>query len=292
MKINYLIFMVLLLAACRDKNGKSDAYGNFETEPVLISSEMPGKILAMNFSQGDKVKAGSLLAVTDTSAVVLQTDQIKSQMAAAASKNVNAKAQTEVYTQQIANLTIDRKRLSDMFREGASTQKQLDDLDGQVKVLEKQIEAVKTTYNSVSREIEVLESQLAIAKNNLTKCFIYTPVDGTVLEKYVETGEITGTGKSIAKIADLDELILRVYVSGGSLSKVKSGEEAEVLIDEGEKGYRSFTGKVTWISPEAEFTPKIIQTREERVKLVYAVKIAVKNDGSLKIGMPGEARFK
>ena len=291
MKMKSFTLVLLLLAACTGREDKSDAWGNFETEPVIISAELPGKILTMNFSQGDKVGAGSLLAVTDTMPVSLQIEQIKAQMDASASKKLNLQAQADVYAQQIVNLKIDLKRVTEMLKEGASTQKQLDDLQGQMKVLEKQTDAVKTSFVSVEREIDVLATQLAVAGNNRAKCFIYSPVEGTVLEKYAETGEITAPGKSIAKIAGLDQLILKVYVSGNILPSVKIGQNAEILIDNGAGGNKSLTGQVSWISQEAEFTPKIIQTREERVKLVYAVKITVKNDGTLKIGMPGEAKF-
>jgi len=292
MKTKYLLFTVMLLAACSKQNGKSDAYGNFETEPVIVSSEMPGKIISVNFSQGIKIDSGSLLAVVDTVPVLLQINQVKAQIAASGSRKITSAAQVDVYVQQIENLMIDRKRLSEMFREEAATQKQLDDLNGQIKVLEKQAESVKTSFQATDREIDVLESQLAIAENNFKKCFIHAPSGGTILEKYIEQGEITGAGKSIAKIAGLSQIILKVYVSGSQLPSVKLGQKTEIRIDNGKKEFNTFTGVVSWISPEAEFTPKIIQTKEERVKLVYGVKIKVSNDGSMKIGMPGEVIFK
>ena len=161
-------------------------------------------------------------------------------------------------------------------------------LPGQIDVIEKQIASTKTQFTSVNKELEVLNAQKASAEDMLDRCTVNSPVNGTILETYVEQGELATPGKALFKIANLDELTLKVYVSGGQLPSVKIGKQVNVIIDKSEKENQTLPGQVTWISSEAEFTPKIIQTKEERVKLVYAVKVTVKNDGTLKIGMPGE----
>ena len=178
-----------------------------------------------------------------------------------------------------------------MLKDGAATQKQLDDITGQIGVLERQIESTRTQYTSVNKELEVLDAQVAATRDVLDRCSVMAPASGTILETYVEQGELAAPGKPLFKIANLDELTLKVYVSGTQLPKVKIGQEVKVLIDKSETENQTLSGRVDWISSEAEFTPKIIQTKEERVKLVYAVKVLVKNDGTLKIGMPGEIRW-
>jgi HlyD family secretion protein len=178
-----------------------------------------------------------------------------------------------------------------MYADQAATQQQMDDINGQLKVIDKQVSATETQYRLIESEMEVIQSQIDLIDEQLSKCTIQSPVKGTVLETYLETGELATPGKPILKMADLRSLELKVYVSGAQLSRVKLGAQAQILIDSNEKEMQTLSGKITWISSEAEFTPKIIQTKEERVKLMYAVKIVVPNDGLLKIGMPGEVVF-
>jgi HlyD family secretion protein len=200
-------------------------------------------------------------------------------------------AQNDILLQQIDNLNVNISRTENMLKDDAATKKQFDDLSGQVAVLEKQIAANNTQKASVAAELSVYESKKATLNEQIYRCSVKSPLKGTLIEKYAEAGELAATGKPLAKIADLTLIRLKVYVSGAQLGKIKTGQEVIVRIDNGKKDYSSFTGKISYISGKAEFTPKIIQTKEERVTFVYAVTIDVQNDGSMKSGMPGEAIF-
>ena len=287
-RILLMMLFATLLFSCNNPKEKSDAFGNFEADPVIVSSESAGKILQLNVEKGQKIEKGFIAAVIDTIQIDLKLKQIDAQKAAIVAKRQSIQSQIAVFEEQIKNLKINEERIVNMLKDGAATQKQLDDITGQIDVIEKQIESTKTQYTSVNKEIEVLDTQKAATEDMLDRCKVVSPVNGTILETYVEQGELATAGKPLFKIADTDELTLKVYVSGGQLPNLKIGQQVNVVIDKSEKENQSLTGQVTWISSEAEFTPKIIQTKAERVKLVYAVKVAVKNDGTLKIGMPGE----
>jgi len=291
-RIYLLLLLVVMAVACKNGAETSDAYGNFEADETIVSSEIAGKLVRFEGEEGRQVKQGDVLAVIDSSTLSLQTQQLKAQMNATAVKNVNLRSQIDVLKQQLKNAKITQERVHKLFTDKAATQQQVDDIDGQVRVLEQQIQSQQTQFVAIDSEIEVLQAQIASAQNQLDKSVIKSPVNGTILEKYTELGELAAPAKALVKLADLSELDLRVYVSGDQLPHVKIGQSVEVLIDEDKKTNQSLNGVVSWISSEAEFTPKIIQTKEERVKLVYAVKVRVKNDGRLKIGMPGEANFK
>lgn len=289
MKVYTIIALLVITAfACGNLEEKSDAFGNFEVDDVIVSSESAGKILAFNVSRGQQVQAGEIVAIIDTMQIVLQLKQIESQKASVQAKTRSIRSQIEVLKEQKNNLQINENRIRKMLGDGAATQKQLDDITGQIRVIDRQIESTETQFISVQKEMEVLNAQRDIAIDRKNRCIVRSPVSGTVLETYAEQGELTVAGKALLKIANLDELTLKVYVSGAQLPAVKIGQQVKVIIDKSEKETQTLDGKVTWISEEAEFTPKIIQTREERVKLVYAVKVSVKNDGTMKIGMPGE----
>jgi HlyD family secretion protein len=292
MKTKYFLLIILLVAAaCNNNDGRSDAYGNFESEPVLVSAEASGKLLMFTLEQGQTIEASAMVGIIDTTQAVLTKGQLNAQQEAVNAKKSTIQSQVAVYEEQIKTLKINEARIREMLKDGASTQKQLDDITGQISVVEKQIAATKTQFTSVLKEIEVVEAQKKFVDEQYNHCFVKSPISGTILDTYAEQGEVTAAGKTLFKIADISQLILKVYVSGSQISSVKIGQQVEVLIDQNEKENQKLTGEVSWISPEAEFTPKIIQTKEERVKLVYAVKIRVKNDGRLKIGMPGEANF-
>lgn len=286
-----LLMIMALVTSCSTDNGTSDAYGNFEVDDIIISSEANGKITFFNIAEGKKISPDQLVGTIDTTNLVLQRRQLIAQTSAVSSRIENIESQIKVQEQQKKNLLKDKERIENLINDGAATQKQLDDINGAIDLVDSQIASIQTQYTSVKTELEVVNTQIAQVAESILKCQIYNPVEGIVLEKYVEENEVTAFGKPLYKIADMDELILRVYVSGAQLPGIKVGQKVEVLIDQDATTNQSLEGEVSWISESAEFTPKIIQTKEERVNMVYAVKVRVKNDGRLKIGMPGEANF-
>jgi HlyD family secretion protein len=290
-KLQIIALAFLAFGACKNGEKKSDAYGNFEAVETIVSSEMPGKLLKMEVKQGDQIEPGKLIALIDTTELYLKKLQTQAQLEASETKKQNVSAQINVLKEQKKNVATTQQRIAKMFADKAATQQQVDDINGQMNVLDKQISATNTQFQLIGSEMEVVNRQLDLISEQLTKCRINSPIKGTVLETYLENGELATPGKPVLKMADLSNLELKVYVSGTQLSQVKLGSEVNVLIDSDAKEMQTMSGKITWISSESEFTPKIIQTKEERVKLMYAVKILVANDGRLKIGMPGEVVF-
>lgn len=290
---NTFILMIgaLLLSACTGKEEKADAYGNFEAREILVSSQVNGNLLTFDVEEGAQLKKGKVVGLIDTTSLFLQKKQLLAREKAIAAQFTQVKAQVEVTAQREENLLKDEKRVERLFKNGAATEKQLDDIRGQLKVLEKQIKATRTRYAAIQAEKESVEKQIEQVEDRLGKCQVINPINGRVLETYIEASELAPMGRNLYKIADLTTMDLRVYVSGAQLSGIQLGQEVKVYIDDNKDELRELKGTLSWISPSAEFTPKVIQTREERVKLVYAVKIKVPNDGSLKIGMPGEAKF-
>lgn len=286
-----LLIILVLITGCSGNHQKSDAYGNFEAIEITISAEASGKILRLDVEAGQLLEAGAIIGQIDPTDLTFRSAQLQAQREAAASKIANIQAQIDVQVQQQQNLFADKTRIEKLLQDGAATTKQLDDINAGLNLLEKQILATKTQNNSIKKELAVYDRQIEQIEENIRKCRIVNPVPGTVLNKYAEAGEITAYGKALYNIADLSEMNLRMYVSGDQLPYVRLGDKVKVLIDRDKKTNRSLDGTVSWIASNAEFTPKTIQTKEERVNLVYAVKIKVKNDGSLKIGMPGEVNF-
>jgi HlyD family secretion protein len=284
------------LISCSNDGKKSDAYGNFESTEVIVSSEGNGKILSLNVNEGDKLSQNQVFGLIDTVQLYLKKEQLLASMQALRAKTQDIQVQMDVLNEQKKNLLREKNRVENLYKDSAATQKQYDDINGEMLALDKQIIATKKTLeignNGLLSEIKPLQAQLDQIKDQITKSIIKSPINGTILTKYSEEGEIASYGKPIIKIADLESMYLRVYVSGTQLPNIKIGQNAEILIDNNQKEMAKLSGKVEWISDKAEFTPKIIQTKEERVNLVYAVKILVKNDGLLKIGMPGEVNFK
>ncbi|GET29389.1 membrane protein [Prolixibacter sp. SD074] len=293
MKRKYLFAFAagLMLMGCNRNNKMSDAYGNFEVDDVIVSSEVSGKLLQFNLSEGDQLNTGVQVGLVDTTQLYLKKEQLEAQKTSIQSKMASIQTQIAVIKQQRANVEVDKNRVARMLADSAATQKQMDDINGQIDVFDKQITNVRTQKVSLSKEIDVVNAQIAQVEDQLGKCHITAPISGTVLEKYKEMGELVTPGQSLFKIADLSYLNLKIYISGAQLTHIKLGQKVTVLIDNSKTSDTKLTGIITWISSEAEFTPKIIQTKEERVKLVYAVKVKVPNDGSLKVGMPGEVRF-
>ncbi len=290
-KLQLIALLFLALGACKNGEKKSDAYGNFEAVETIVSSETAGKLLSMEIKQGDQLEAGKLIAQIDTTELTLKKLQTESQVLASETKKQNVSAQINVLQEQKKNALITQQRISKMFADKAATQQQVDDINGQINVIDKQILSTTTQFKLIGSEMDVIARQTDLLNEQLMRCKIKSPVIGTVLETYLETGELATPGKPVLKMADLSNLELKVYVSGAQLPKVKLGNEVKVLIDSGIKEMQTLSGKISWVSSEAEFTPKIIQTKEERVKLMYAVKVVVANDGTLKIGMPGEVVF-
>jgi HlyD family secretion protein len=286
-----IIITAVSLIGCKNKTDQADAYGNFEATEVTISAETSGRILKFDVTEGTEIDQGYEIALIDTTMFHLQKAEIKAGMKGVRTKINSVNAQNDILNQQIANLNVNIKRIGNMLKEDAATKKQFDDLTGQVAVLEKQIAANNTQKASVAAELALYESKNATLNEQVLRSCVKSPLKGTVIEKYAEAGEMTAAGKPLVKIADLTVIKLKVYVSGDQLGSVKTGQEVTVRIDKGKKDYSSFKGRVSHISGKAEFTPKIIQTKEERVTLVYAVTIDVKNDGTMKSGMPGEAIF-
>ncbi|MEL7585665.1 MAG: HlyD family efflux transporter periplasmic adaptor subunit [Prolixibacteraceae bacterium] len=229
MDTKYVFALALaILFSCRGNDEQSDAFGNFETDETIVSSEIAGKLVRLPPEPGDQVLAGDLLAVVDTSQFCLQIKQMEAQKYAVEAKRVSIRSQGEVIKEQIANLKINQNRVTRMFADQAATQQQLDDVNGQMRVLERQFESTNTQYISVDRELDVIDAQLDLAKDNLQKCFIRSVMQGVVLEKYVEPGEVVSPAKAIVKLGDLSELDLRVYVSGAQLPGIKLGQEVEL----------------------------------------------------------------
>jgi HlyD family secretion protein len=281
----------LTIFSCNNKKDTSDAFGNFEADDQLVSSEIAGKLLSCNFEEGLTLSKGVEIATVDTVPLVLQVAQLESQLVTIQSRKQSVKSQIAVIEQQKKNLDKDKVRITNMLKDGAATQKQMDDVIGGLDVFDKQISNTKSQDLVLSSETEVVVTQLAQLRDKIARCHILSPINGLVLERYKKAGELVGQGQSLCRVADVSTLNLRVYVSGDQLPHLKIGQKVKVLIDDTSTKNKTLEGTVSWISTEAEFTPKIIQTKVERVKLVYAVKVSVSNDGSLKIGMPGEIKF-
>ena len=289
--LTLLILIPVLIAGCKNKSGEADAFGTFEATEVTVSSETSGRILTFPVTEGIEIDEGSEIALIDTTLFNLQNNEINAGMKGVRTRIGSINAQNEILNQQIENLKVNIARVENMMKDDAATKKQYDDLTGQVAVLEKQIAANNTQKASIAAELSGYESKKATLGEQLSRSSVRSPLKGTVIEKYAEAGEIAAAGRPLVKIADLAVMKLKVYVSGAQLGGLKIGNECTVRIDDGEKGYRTFPGRISYVSDKAEFTPKIIQTKEERVTLVYSVTIEVNNDGTMKSGMPGEAIF-
>lgn len=289
-KILILVIPGIILGSC-NRNEKSDAYGNFEASEVIISSQSNGQIKYLKIEEGMQVNIGDTVAMTDTIDLALKREQLLSQSKVILARLQNIDSQIGVQEQQKKNLLVDKERVENLLKDGAATQKQLDDISGNLDLLCKQIRATAVQKESVRAELGTLDAQVRQVEESMNKCFIVSPLSGTVLVKFAEAGEITTLGKPICKVANLETLELKVYISGDQLPYLKLGSSVEVLIDKDVSGFTNLEGRVSWISPKAEFTPKTIQTKKERVNLVYAAKVLVPNDGTLKIGMPGEINF-
>jgi HlyD family secretion protein len=280
-----------LLAGCGNNEEASDAYGNFEAVDLLVSAEGQGRLLSFNIEEGERLAAGETVAVIDTMQLHLQIEQIHASLKAVQTKYATIDAQSASYKVQLDNLERERKRTENLLKDGAATSRQYDDLLGNMALVESQLAALQAQKSTISAEERTMLVQISQVEDKIQKSMTVNPATGLVLTKYKQTGEIVAPGQVLYKIADIDQLTLRAYISGDQLSSVKVGDQVFVRFDDA-GGIAETSGTVTWIASQAEFTPKIIQTRKERVNLVYAIKVIVENDGRLKIGMPGEVKFR
>lgn len=291
MKKIAILLTAIIFISCNKNNEKADAYGNFEATEITVSSESNGKIEFLNVEEGAQLIKGSLVGLIDTLQLHYTREQLKASIETVQSKSASVLSQINVLNEQLKTAKIEQTRIQNMYAENAATKRQIDEIDGKVKVIEKQISSVQTQNAPILNEIKSIKVQIEKLDDQIKKSKISNPVDGTVLTKYAEPSEITAFGKPLYKIANLNEMELRVYVTETQLAQIKIGQKVTVAID-ADNDTKKYEGNITWISAQAEFTPKVIQTKEERANLVYAVKVAVKNDGSLKIGMPAEVWLK
>lgn len=285
------ILSMIMMSGCGN-NDKSDAYGQFEAVETRVSAKMSGELLSFTVSEGEDIEVGEKVAVIDTVQLSLKKDELQSQREAAESKIDNIDAEIAVQQQKLETAQKSLNRVRAMVDDSAATEQQLDDAEGNVLTIEKQIQALETQKKSVYAEIKTIDARLDQIESQLNDSKVVNPVSGTVLTTFVEPHELVGQGQPLYQIASLDTLELRAYVSGAQLASVKLGQTVEVLVDKNAEENQKLSGKISWIASQAEFTPKMIQTKEERVTQVYAIKVKVPNpDGILKIGMPGEVNF-
>jgi HlyD family secretion protein len=285
------ILMFASLISCNKNNDKADGYGNFEATEVTISAEANGKIEYLKLEEGDILEPKNQVGLIDTTQLYFNKQQLIASKSTVYSKSENVLSQVKVLQEQLKTTLIEKKRIQNMFAENAATKRQVDEIDGKVSVIQEQIKSVQTQNAPIVNEVKSIDVQIEKINDQIQKSKIINPIKGTVLAKYSEPNEVTAFGKPLYKIADISEMTLRVYISETQLSQIKVGQNVTVKID-AEKEMKSFPGTISWIASSAEFTPKVVQTKEERVNLVYAVKVNVKNDGSLKIGMPAEMWIK
>lgn len=285
-----------MLSACGNGTPDYDATGTFEATEVIVSAETAGKLLKLDIEEGTRLKAGEEVALVDTVQLYLKKLQLEASMKSVESQRPDFAKQIAATKQQIATAEREKKRVENLLAAGAANQKQLDDWDAQVKLLERQLAAQKSSLqnstNSLTEQGNSVGIQVAQVADQLEKCHIQSPIEGTVLAKYAEAGELASVGRPLFKVAETGNMYLRAYITSEQLSQVKLGDEVTVYADYGNSEQKAYPGVVTWISDRSEFTPKTILTKNERANLVYAVKVAVKNDGALKIGMYGGVKMK
>ncbi len=290
-----LYITALLLAAACSEDSDFDAQGTFEATEVIVSSEATGQILHFDIEEGTSVKKGERIGAVDSTQLHLQRKQLEAQLEALLSSRPDIKKQAAATKEQITKQKSELQRVGNMLRDGAATQKQYDDIEAQLRILEKQLSATLSSLDkntaTINSNAVALEAQIAALDDRIAKCSLSAPVDGTVLVKYAEAGELATAGKPLMKVANLDRMYLRAYFTSEQLADIKVGDKVTVTADFGGDKRYDYEGEIAWISPESEFTPKSIQTRDTRANLVYAVKVAVKNDGRLKIGLAGEVKF-
>jgi len=290
-KIAICLSVSLLLTACGNRGENYDASGSFESTEIMVSGEAQGKILSFDVQEGDKIQAGQLIGVIDTIQLYLAKMQLRKGVTAIRSNKPDADLQIAALEEQLTKQKTEQKRVENLLKANAATQKQYDDITAGIAILQKQLLATRTTIqnsaSSIDAQSSALDIQVAQIEDRLKKCYITSPLTGTVLRKYAETGELAAPGRPLLKVADLDNVYLRAYFTSGQLENISLGQKVKVSANYGGDKVHSYDGTITWISPKSEFTPKNIQSDNERENLVYAVKISVANDGYIKIGMYG-----
>jgi HlyD family secretion protein len=291
-----ILTVALALASCGKNSGEYDASGNFEADEIIISSEATGKILKLDVTEGVELKKGQVVGYIDTIQLSLRKKQLQYSIQATLSRRPDAASQLSTIQKQIDTNEFERKRVENLLKDDAATKKQLDDLNAQIEILRKQYNSLQMSLSITSKSLQSetlpLQAQIEQLQDQIKKSVIVNPIDGTVLEKYAEQAEVVTPGKAVYKIADLSEIILRIYISGDQLTAVKLGQKIKITVDDVNGGSKNYEGAVEWVSDKAEFTPKTIQTKDERANLVYAVKVRVKNDGYLKLGMYADVNLK
>jgi HlyD family secretion protein len=298
-----------VILSCNGNANNFDASGTFEADEVIVSSELAGKILSFKIEEGMQLSNGSIVGTVDATNINLQQQQVEASISALYEKTADVTPQIQLLQNQLAvqqsqldNLLHEKTRIENLLKSDAATGKQLDDINAQIDVASKSMNVthqqinvqknnIATQNRSILSETDPLKKRIAQLKDQAQRANIVNPINGTVITKYAEAGEVTSAGKALYKIADLSELNLRAYITGVQLPTIKINQRVKVLIDDGAKRFKEYSGVIIWISDKAEFTPKTIQTKEERANLVYAIKVKVKNDGYLKIGMYGEVKL-
>jgi HlyD family secretion protein len=290
-----VICIAIFFSSCKNDKSQFDASGTFEADETIISSEASGTLKQFDIEEGQVLQSGHLIGYVDSVQLYLKRQQLIAQIRSVLSKKPQIATQTASLKEQLKAAEKEQSRVNNMLKVDAATPRQLDDVTAQVEVLKKQIDAQYSTLDlsssSLTQETLPIQVQIKQLDDQLNKCRIVNPVNGTVLTKYASVNEVTAAGKALYEIADLSYLTLRAYVTGDQFSKISLNEKLKVMVDDGPGKYKEYEGVVEWISDKAEFTPKTIQTKDERANLVYAVKIKVKNDGKLKIGMYGEVNL-
>ena len=287
----FLIFFI----ACGNKEKEYDATGVFEATEVTVAAEQSGTLMKFDINEGDEIALGKEVGLVDTTQIWLKIQQAGATKAVYQSQKPDMEKQIAATRQQLSKARQDQQRYKELVADGAAPSKMLDDATNQVAVLQKQLDAQISTLNTqlatLNSQVSTVDVQVSQLKDQLQKCHIITPIKGTVLEKYVEKGEFVAVGKPLFKMADTEQMFIRAYVTSAQLKDIKVGQKAKVFADYGNGQKKEYEGTVSWISSRSEFTPKTIQTDDERADLVYALKVAIKNDGYVKIGMYGEVKF-
>jgi len=290
-KLLSFITVIAILTRCASNTGKSDAYGNFESDETTISSEVSGRVISLNLEEGQDLEENQLVAIIDTTQLVLKRAELKEQLKALEATMNSVRNKIKAQEEQVKTIRIEKKRLHKLLQDSAATDKQWDDIMGQLRIAEANLKSVQSELDKVIHNKKSVQAKLEQLQDRIDKCYVENPYPGTVLEKYINQHELAAPGKPLYKTADLANMYLRAYITGAQLSQIKLGQKVKVKFDRNSEKEYTIPGEITWIADNAEFTPKIIQTKDVRVDLVYAIKVKVKNDGRIKLGMPGEVLF-